>query len=58
MRKSINQNFVYRADQQLLSCSKRESTGMLAASINGNEFTSDFSSVQEQMKQQPRRTYR
>jgi hypothetical protein len=58
MRKSINQNVAYRADQQLLSCSMVESVGMLAATISGNELTTDYSSVSEQMKQQPRRTYR
>ncbi|MEK3720997.1 MULTISPECIES: hypothetical protein [Paenibacillus] len=58
MHKSVNQNIVYRPEQQLLSCGLGESVGMVAASLNGNEVTADYSSVTEQLKQQPRRTYR
>jgi hypothetical protein len=58
MHKSVKQNIAFRPEQQLLACSMGESVGMVAAALSGNELHADFSSVNEQLKQQPRRTYR
>jgi hypothetical protein len=58
MQQSGKQQLVTRPEQQLLCCSVAESAGMVAAVLNGNELTAKYTSFSEQLKKQPRKTYR
>ncbi|MDF2960724.1 MAG: hypothetical protein K0S39_2459 [Paenibacillus sp.] len=58
MQQSGKEKIATLPEQQLLSCSVADSTGMIAATLYGNELYADYSSVSEQMKQQPRKTFR
>ncbi|WP_165972111.1 hypothetical protein [Paenibacillus piri] len=58
MHQSGKEKIVTLPEQQLLHCSVADCTGMIAAGLSGNELDADYSSVSEQMKQLPRKTYR
>jgi hypothetical protein len=58
MHQSAKQNVMNRPEQQLLSCSLKESLDMIASAFTGSELITDYSSMNEQLKQKPRKTYR
>jgi hypothetical protein len=58
MQQSGKQQQVTQPEQQLLCCCVAESAGMAAAVLNGNELAANYTSVNEQLKKQPRKTYR
>jgi len=58
MRQSGKEKTATLPEQQLMSCSPADSTSMTAAGIGGNELYAGYTSVSEQMKRQPRKTFR
>ncbi|MFE5323335.1 hypothetical protein ACFQ88_32105 [Paenibacillus sp. NPDC056579] len=58
MHQSGKEKVAVLPEQQLLYCSVEESMGMAAAYLVDNELSAGFSSVHEQIKRQPRKTFR
>jgi hypothetical protein len=58
MRRPAKQTMMNQPEQRLLSCGFEESLRMTADVFNGSEQLTGYSSMNEQLKRQPKKTYR
>lgn len=58
MHQSGKEKIIVQTEQQILCCSAEEAVALGAAVWSVDEVCADFSSISEQMKRQPRKTFR
>lgn len=58
MHQSGKEKLTVQPEQQLLCCSMGEAVAMAAAALTVDETAADYSSISEQLKRLPRKTFR